>query len=174
MTRKLKNLILHDLFEAGVLIKAINSIWEILGGIFLLTMLRSWLTRIFIVFSQSQLLGDHDDLLFRAVNEQAHHLANVHTRTFVGIYLLFHGLMNAFLAYNLYRNRLWAYPVMIGFISIFFVYQVYRLYHTHSAILLLVSAFDLAFIYLTWHEYVYQKVRAQRALEPGAASDSKR
>jgi uncharacterized membrane protein len=113
----------------------------------------------FVLFSSSQLLGDRHDLLFRIVNMQIQHLTVVNTRTFVGSYLLFHGLMNAFLAYNLYRNRLWSYPVTIGFVLVFFVYQIYRLIHTHSPVLLLVSMFDVAFIVLTWHEYRYQKHR---------------
>ena len=156
MTRFLRQQVWHELFEAGVLFKALNSVWEMLGGIFLLTRLHTWLTLFFVRLSQMQLLGDRDDFLFRTLNAQVHHLDAVSTRTFVGLYLLFHGVMNAFLAYNLYRNRLWAYPTMIGFISIFFVYQIYRLMHTHSPLLLLVSIIDIAFIVLTWHEWRYQ------------------
>ncbi len=160
MTRLLQQKIWHDLFEAGVALKAINSVWETLGGIFLLTRLHTWLTHLFVFFSRSQLLGDRDDFLFKVVDTQIQHLNVVDTRTFVGLYLLFHGLMNAFLAYNLYRNRLWSYPVSMAFVSIFLFYQLYRLVHTHSLTLLLVSIFDLVFIVLTWHEYQYQKKRA--------------
>ena len=81
------------------------------------------------------------------------------TRGFVGVYLLFHGLMNMFLAYNLYRNRLWSYPLSIAFTSVFFIYQLYRLAHTHSLILLVVTIFDIFFILFTYHEYHYQKRR---------------
>jgi uncharacterized membrane protein len=149
----------HELFEAGVFLKALNSAWEMFGGVFLLTFARGALPHIVVFFSQSELLGDHDrdDLVFRFVDTQLMHLSLVNTRTFVGVYLLFHGLMNAFLAYNLYRNRLWAYPLSISFVSLFFVYQIYRLAHTHSGILLAVSIFDLCFIALTWHEYQFQK-----------------
>ena len=159
MARILKQKIWHELFEVGVLFKAVNSVWETLGGIFLLTRLHDWLATLFIFISNTQLLGDHDDLLFREVHTQLAHLNVVSTRTFVGLYLLFHGVMNAFLAYNLYRNRLWAYPTMIGFVSLFFVYQLYRLSHTHSPLLLVVSIFDILFIILTWHEWRYQHKR---------------
>src|SRR5205807_89789 len=103
----------------------------------------------------SELLGDRDDLLFRFAQRHLVELS-VGTRTFVGIYLLFHGLMNMFLAYNLYRNRLWAYPLSIAFTSVFFIYQMYRLTHTHSLILLVATVFDIFFILLTWHEYQHQ------------------
>jgi uncharacterized membrane protein len=159
MTRFFKQKIWHDLFEAGVAIKAINSIWQMLGGVFLLTHLHTWVTRFFIFVSNSQLLGDKDDFLFRLIHSQIEHLNVVSVRTFVGLYLLFHGVMNVFLAYNLFRNRLWAYPTTIAFVSIFLVYQLYRLSHTHSILLLAVSVFDVLFIIVTWHEYRYQKKR---------------
>src|SRR5579862_6341784 len=146
----------HELFEAGVFLKALNSLWEMLGGIFLLTLARGTLPRIVVFFGRSELVGDRDDLVSRFVDLQLAHLLMVNTRTFVGVYLLFHGIVNAFLAYNLYRNRLWAYPLSLAFVSLFFIYQIYRLYHTHSTILFVVTVFDIFFMILTWHEYRYQ------------------
>lgn len=162
MKRLLTKDIWHDLFEAGVALKGVNSVWETLGGLFLLTRLHSWLAYIFVFFSRHQLLGERDDFIFSIISSQIHRLDVVSVRTFVGIYLLFHGIMNAFLAYNLYRNRLWAYPVMIAFISIFLVYQIYRLAHLFSLTLLVVTFFDIVFIVLTWHEYKAQKAKHQQ------------
>ena len=154
--RFLKQTYWHQLFEAGVFLKALNSVWEIAGGLLLLTTRgRTILNLVFVFFSRSELVGGRDDFIFQLVTVQLQHLS-VNTRVFVGVYLLFHGIMNMFLAYNLYRNRLWAYPFSIAFVSLFFTYQVYRLAHTHSLILLAVSVFDLFFIILTWHEYRYQ------------------
>jgi len=155
--RYLKEIYWHDLFEAGVFLKALNSVWEMFGGIFLLAFARGALPRIVVFFSRSELLGDRDDLLFRSIMMQLNHLSVGGTRTFVGVYLLFHGVMNAFLAYNLYRSRLWAYPVSMAFVSLFLVYQLYRLTHTHSLLLLAISIFDVAFIVLTYHEYRRQQ-----------------
>ncbi len=163
MKKLLSQTVWHDLFEAGIFFKALNSVWETLGGIFLLTRLHTWLTHIFVLVGKVQLLGDRDDFIFRAITTQTEHLSVVSTRNFVGLYLLFHGLANAFLAYNLFRKHLWSYPVMIGFISLFLVYQIYRLTHTHSVVLLGVTLFDIAFIILTWHEYTYQL--KQKALQ---------
>ncbi len=80
-----------------------------------------------------------------------------HAKDFVGIYLLFHGLLNVFLAYNLYKNRLWAYPVSIVTVVLFLTYQVHQLVETHSVILFFITLFDVGYIWLTWHEYVYQR-----------------
>ena len=153
----------HELFEAGVFLKALNSVWELLGGVFLLTLARGALPRAVVFFGRTELVGDRDDVILRFVDTQLMHLLPVNTRTFVGVYLLFHGIVNAFLAYNLYRNRLWAYPLSMAFVSLFLIYQLYRLAHTHSGVLLAVSIFDLCFIVLTWHEYRYQKHKLAHA-----------
>ena len=156
MRRLLKQQYWHDFFEIGVATKAFNSLLELLGGSFLLLTLHGWFTRTFIFISSSELLGDSDDVLFHFATSELHNLAEANTRTFVGIYLLFHGSMNAFLAYNLFRNRLWAYPLSVVFVALFFVYQMYRLYHTHSPVLAAVSVLDVIFAILTIHEYRYQ------------------
>ncbi len=163
MTRLFKRKVWHELFEAGVALKGINSVWQILGGLFLLTRLHSWLEYILVFFSRHQLLGGPEDFLFSFVSSQIHRLDIVSVRTFVGAYLLFHGILNAFLAYNLYRNRLWSYPVMMMFIIIFLVYQSYRLVHTFSLTLLFITIFDIAFLVLTWHEYKAQKEKLARS-----------
>jgi uncharacterized membrane protein len=155
MTRFLKQTYWHELFEAGIAFKAINSVWEIAGGIALLTHAHSFLTRL-VLYLNGVPLFDHDDRWFVLLNAQLAHLAAPSTRLFVGFYLFFHGCMNVFLAYNLYRNRLWAYPTMVGFVLLFFLYQIYRLAHTHSPVLVVVSLVDIAFVVLTWHEYQYQ------------------
>ena len=155
--RLMKQAYWHELFEIGVLFKAFNSTWETLSGIFLLTRLHTWLSHLLVTFSRAELLGDRDDFITHIATTQIQHLNVDSTRTFIGVYLLFHGLMNAFLAYHLYKKHLWAYPVMIVFITTFLFYQLYRLVHTQSLVLLLVTLFDIFFIYLTWHEYRYQQ-----------------
>jgi uncharacterized membrane protein len=146
----------HQLFEAGVFLKAVNSVWETASGALLLLSANSLLHIHFFPFVREEFLGGRGDQLFRLA---AGHLnaMSVSTKNFIGAYLLLHGLLNMFLAYNLYKNRLWAYPFAIGAVSLFLVYQIYRLLHTHSLILLCVTVFDMCFVYLTWREYIHQK-----------------
>jgi uncharacterized membrane protein len=151
----------HQLFEAGIFVKGLNSIWETTTGIFLLTALRNWFTHTIIFVSTSEFLGRSDDFPFTYAHQHIMHITP-YTRVFIGAYLLFHGIMNAFLAYNLYRNRLWSYPVSMAFTTVFFLYQVYRLAHTHSPLLLVISVLDILFIILTWHEYQRQ-LKKQKA-----------
>lgn len=152
----------HELFEAGVFLKAVNSLWETAAGLFVLSSAHPLLHNAFVFFSREEYLGGHDEFIFQYITNHLTQLS-VSTKNFVGLYLLLHGLLNMFLAYNLYKNRLWAYPVMIGVVSLFLTYQIYRFVHTHSIILLCITIFDLAFIVLTWHEYRYQlHARAKR------------
>ena|SRR6185437_10482274 len=154
----------HELFEAGVFVKGLNSIWETITGIFLLTALRNWFTHTFIYIGTQEFLGNQRDFPFSYAEQHLMHIMP-HTRVFVGVYLLFHGLMNAFLAYNLYRNRLWSYPVSMTFTSLFFMYQVFRLTRTHSLLLLVVTILDVLFIILTYHEYQRQLKKHQATKE---------
>ncbi len=130
----------HQLFEAGIALKGLNGVWQTIVGSLLLL---------------------HSQQPVRALQFANNHLDNFSdsTRIFAGVYLLFHGVLNIFLVYNLYKNRLWAYPFAMIVVSIFTVYQVYRFLHTHSLVLLCLTAFDIAFLVLTWHEYQHQKKR---------------
>jgi uncharacterized membrane protein len=162
--RILKEKYWHELFEAGIFLKALNSTWETLAGIFLLTALRNWFTHTFIYVGTLEFLGSRNELPFSYAQNHLMHVPP-NSRVFIGVYLLFHGLMNAFLSYNLYRNRLWAYPVSIACTSVFFIYQVYRLAHTHSPFLFAITVLDVAFVILTWHEYRRQLLKHAHAAE---------
>jgi uncharacterized membrane protein len=96
MTRLLKQKYWHELFEAGIALKAFNSVWETAGGILLLTGLHSWLSRGFVFITSSVFFAERHEFLFHILDVQLRHLNVVSTRTFVGAYLLFHGIMNAF------------------------------------------------------------------------------
>lgn len=154
----------HELFEAGVLLKAINSLWETSAGLYLLSSVHPTLRNWFVFFTKEEFLGGRDEFIFRYITDHLNQLS-ISTKNFVGLYLLFHGLLNMFIAYNLYKNRLWAYPVSIGFTVLFLMYQVHRLVYTPSLILFCITIFDIAFIILTWHEYNYQLRKRQQREE---------
>ncbi len=78
---------------------------------------------------------------------------STHTKTFVAIYLLFHGLLNLGIVLTLWHNKLWSYPVGLGISSFFMTYQIYRLFLEFSLWLLLLTLFDLAVMWLIYHEY---------------------
>lgn len=76
-----------------------------------------------------------------------------HTKIFIGVYLLFYGLVNIFLAVALLAKRLWAYPAAMAAFTVFTAYLCLRFLFTRSPLLLFFAAFDVLLIALTWLEY---------------------
>jgi len=57
----------------------------------------------------------------------------------------------------LLRDKLWAYPWMIVFLSVFIVYQAYRMTFAPSIGLAALTVFDVFVAWLTYREYRKQK-----------------
>lgn len=148
----------HQLFEIGIVIKGVNGIWEMtVGTLFLFlskTTMDSWLGHA----TRRELLEDPSDVL---INFFVHAFQNVSlgAQHFVGTYLLLHGILNIFLVVQLHRGKHWAYIATIGIMTIFFVYQVYRINVHHSLFLTIITIFDVFFMYLIWHEYKRHRTR---------------
>ena len=146
----------HQLFELGVLIKGLNGLWETASGLLFLLLSRGALNRWFFALSHSELLEEPHDKITNFFSHGLPYLSTG-TKTFIAFYVLFHGLLNLFLAIQLYRDKHWAYLVAMGAMAISVVYQIYRISVFHSLILTAVTIFDLCFIALTWHEYRYHR-----------------
>jgi len=146
----------HRLFEIGVVIKGINGAIETISGTLILLISKVTLYHVFTYFTRGELLEDPTDGFMQFLSFHLQTLSNS-TKTFAAIYILLHGILNIFLATQLYRQRLWAYLITIGCMLLFMVYQIYRVTHTHSVILSVITLFDFIFIVLAWHEYQYRK-----------------
>lgn len=144
------------IFEFAVFIKGFNGIWETLSGFLVLFFSKAAFGNLFFFLARNELLEDPHDS-FIAFMAQALQNLSASAKTFAAIYILLHGLLNIFLAIQLYRNKLWAYLVTINVMVIFIFYQVYRIILHHSVMLSILTVFDAIFIILTWHEYQYQK-----------------
>ena len=146
---------LHSVFELGILVKAINGTIETVTGFLILFVRKNPATGIFTLNGHSLFQGRHDNVMYFF----SHSLQNisVNTKTFVAIYILFHGVLNIFMTVTLSMKKLWAYIVSISFSLAFMTYQIYRISYNHSLFLAVVTLFDLFFVMLTWHEYEFQK-----------------
>jgi uncharacterized membrane protein len=145
-------------FRTGITIKGIDSLLEAVGGVLL------WFIKPDALGSTLQDIFEHE-LSLDPHDFIAAHLLHVSERIahsdpiFASIYLLSHGLTKAALCVLLWMNKLWAYPLAIGVFLAFCAYQIYRYSHTHSLFLLLLTAFDLLIVALTWEEYRAEKKR---------------
>lgn len=89
---------------------------------------------------------------------------STNTKIFVAIYILAHGVLNIFLSIQLYREKIWAYRATFVIMTGFVIYQLIRIYTYHSAMLITLTAIDLLFMALLWHEYRYKLRSMNKAI----------
>ena len=150
-------MLLHESFRAGITLKGIDGILEAIGGIVLWSIKPSDLNRIALRFLEIDLPFDRHEFITRHLYRATEHLV-YGGKHFASLYLLAHGLIKALLVTALWFDALWAYPLTIVVFGLFSVFQVHRFLYTHSVTLLLLTAFDVLIIWLTWREYHDQKV----------------
>ncbi len=143
----------HEFFELGVIIKALDGTWETITGVLFLFLSKATFAHWFFVVSHNELLEDPNDIV---MNFLSHALQNFSgdAKTFAAVYLLSRGILNIFLAIQLYQEKHWAHLLAIGTLLVFMAYQAYRISLYHSALLTVVTVFDAIFILLIWHEYM--------------------
>ncbi len=141
-------------FHIAVFLKAFNGLWQVISGWLLFFISRDFLNSTFLRLAQHELLEDPQDRIVNFLSRQLEQISRG-TQDFAAFYITLHGIINLFLAVNLYQGKLWAYKISLGFTFSMIVYQLYRFSHTHSLILIGLTIFDLCYLILTWHEYRY-------------------
>jgi uncharacterized membrane protein len=147
-----KETFLHDAFVIGIVIKGVDSVLEMIGGLCLLLISPQFLNRFVLSLISHELSEDPGDY----VTHLLIHLArgwSVSSQLFAGLYLLSHGIAKLGIVIVLLKGKIWAYHAGILFFLLFIVYQLYRYAHTHSIWLIVLSVFDVAVIWLTWMDY---------------------
>lgn len=99
-----------------------------------------------------ELAQDPHDFIASHLLHSASQLSRSST-VYGGVYLLTHGMAKVVLVALVLRDKLWAYPLMMGLLLVFIVYQVYRLTYGISVGLIILTLFDLLVVLLTWREY---------------------
>jgi len=156
--------IIDRTFEISVLLKAFFGFFEILGGI-LFAISDRFITNNFIIrIAQQEITEDSNDLIANFLIKSADSLANG-SQVFAVVYLIFHGVVNIFLAVSLLKNKLWAYPWAMALFSGFIIYQIYRYFHTYSLELLFLMIFDAFIVFIIWLEYKRKKTPINKKVE---------
>ncbi|MES2314783.1 MAG: DUF2127 domain-containing protein [Patescibacteria group bacterium] len=147
---------IHRLFDIGLILKGSHAIIEIIGGFVVLFISQDFIIRIVLSITQDELSDDPTDAFANYLVHfaQSYSISSQH---FFALYLLSHGIIKGFLVYNLFRERLWSYPLAIAVFSLFGVYQMYEYFHRGSIWLIVFTILDITVIWLTWHEYRYMK-----------------
>ena len=156
--------LLDKTFEVGIILKGLDGLLEMIGGLLLLVVSPATIDRVVTSLTQHELSEDPHDLLATHLLKSAHGLTGSAV-LFGAVYLLSHGAVKVILVAALLNNRLWAYPWTIVFLGVFIVYQVYRLSFKPSVGLAALTVFDALIAWLTWREYRKQLALAHhRAL----------
>lgn len=152
--KRQKRSLLDDTFYISLLLKAADSILEIAGGILTLLISPNTVNHIVSALTQHELSEDPHDFIASHILRAGHSLTSTSGRYFAAFYLLSHGLVKVVIIVALFKEKIWAYPWMIGLLGLFVLYQVYRMgFVKFSVGLLLLTLFDIFIMWLTWKEY---------------------
>ncbi|GAA1359817.1 DUF2127 domain-containing protein [Arthrobacter rhombi] len=160
------NRLLESTFRISLVLKGLDGVLELIGGILLLVASPAKLGSLVRVLTQHELSEDPNDLVSTALVHWTEGLT-VSTTLFGAVYLLLHGLVKVVLVWAVLRDRLWAYPWMIGFLLVFIAYQCYQLVVGPTWGMALLTVFDIFIVWLTWYEYGRHRRRSTGAVPGG-------
>jgi uncharacterized membrane protein len=153
--------LLDQTFEVGIILKGLDGLLEVIGGLLLLVVSPATIDRLVTSLTQHELSEDPHDFLATHLLRTAHGLTGSAV-LFGAVYLLAHGLVKVILVAALLKNQLWAYPWTIAFLGVFIGYQLYRLSFQPSVGLTALTIFDTVIAWLTYREYRKQLAVAHR------------
>jgi len=140
-------------FDVGLLIKGIDALVEIIGGIALIFLTPDRLNTLITLISKGELSEDPTDFLMNYLVTFGHSFS-VSSLQFVMFYLLSHGIVKMIVILSLWYKKPWAYPLSVVVFVLFIAYQMYHYTISHSIFLLLLTVLDIIMIVLTILEYI--------------------
>ncbi len=143
---------IHRVFEISLILKALHSLMEIVGGILLAAVSTGTLLKVAEVLTSRELHEDPNDLVANYILHLARTFS-IDAKAATVFFLLSHGTVKLVLVLSVMRGFSWAYPAFMLALVLLIAIQTYQLSHEASLILLAVTAFDLIVLALTWHEY---------------------
>lgn len=145
-------------FYVSLLLKAADSLLEIIGGMILLFITPAQVNSLTGLLTQHELSQDPRDFIANHILKAGNDFTTG-GRWFAAFYLLSHGLVKIVVIIALFKQKLWAYPAMVAILGSFVIYQLYRLSYKFSIGIVLLTMFDVFIIWLTLKEYKRHKIR---------------
>ena len=153
------------MFDVAVAFKAVNGVLEIVAGYFMI-LKPGWIGPKVASWAAS-ILEDHPAVPFAAAATRWGDGLSLDTEHFASSYLIAHGAAKLFIAWGLFREKLWAFPVALVVFGLLIVYQLYRFAHTHSITLSVLIVMDVAVCYLIWREWGFRREPAKVSARAG-------
>ncbi|HUW53601.1 MAG TPA: DUF2127 domain-containing protein [Rhodanobacter sp.] len=144
--------IYHRAFDIGILLKGLDGLLESTGGLALLLTSQPAIRGAVAWLTHQELIEDPGDVVANHLVHLAQRLS-MDTQHFAGVYLLAHGVIKMGLVAALLRGLRWSYPAAVAVLTAFIGYQGYRLMHTPSLALGLLTALDVAVVMLIVREW---------------------
>lgn len=144
---------IYTFFELVVFAKGAQGVFDLIASAFVFLIPLRSIVALADKFTEDELSQDPDDFIASHIHDFAHELS-IGSKEFAAIYLLLHGALKLGLALGLLSGRKAAYPIAIGIMLTFIVYQLYRIYLHHSPILMAATLFDCSVVYLITREYL--------------------
>lgn len=158
-------------FVLGIIAKGVNGLVETIGGLVLLLFTREQLASWVAGLASGELAEDpHDFIATRLLHWSAHNTLTDAGLRFAGVYLLSHGAVKVVLVAAVLRQKLWAYPWMLGFLVAFIGYQLYRIRVDPTTAMIALTCFDVALTWLTYREWGRRRRPVAVGAQPGPGS----
>ncbi len=151
---------LDKAFEVGILLKGLDGILEIIGGLILLFIKPEFISKVGVYLTEHELSDDPHDFIASNILHSTQNLGRG-VLIFAAIYLLSHGITKVILVAEILRNRFWAYLGLIYLTLGFIIYQTYRFALSPSLGMALFTIYDGIVVYLTVLEYHKRKVKLE-------------
>ena len=150
--------LLDRVFQVSLTVKGLDGVLELVGGVLLLLVSPRQIGDLARLLTQHELIEDPGDVVANTMLHFTNGLS-VSASFFGAIYLLLHGAVKVVLVWAVLRDMLWAYPWMIAFLIAFIAYQSHQIVLNFSWGLLLLTAFDIFIVWLTWRAYGIHRAR---------------
>ncbi len=159
MKEKIK-LFWHRFFRVSVIIKGADGVLDVASGSFLLFSATNPIATALPFLFRRELIEDPEDFIANYLIGASQKVLP-ETLTFIAIYLLIHGLVKISLALALLSKHYRLYQIAGIVLAAFISYQIYRITHTHSLALLLVTIYDLIILSM-----IYPEAKRLKQLQP--------
>ncbi len=162
MTKPRQEKYLRKLFDAGIILKLIDGLVQTAAGLAFWLAGPAAINRLLRGLTATELAEDPSDFVANSLIRLGHIPAT--SGSFVVLFLLSHGITKIFIATNLLKNRLWAYPLGLILFTGFGVYQTVAYWRTPTLTISVLTILDFLVVALTWHEYRLVRSSSLRSL----------
>lgn len=148
----MKERVLDLVFLVGVVLKGLDGLVELVGGVIMLFVSPTRLIDTATALTAGELAEDPHDLIANLIVHGVSRL-DVGAVRFVAAYLLLHGIVKLAIVVALLIGSRRVYPWAMAALGAFVLFQLYELVTRPSVGVVVLTIFDAVIIWLTWREW---------------------